>query len=159
MLPYQKILCPTDFSEPSYQTIKTAAELTSHFGAKLYVAHVITSSPLVAASTAPITVGAPPAGLNVLLYQQELEAQAKKKLQDIIDQRLSKKLEAIFVLTKGSPSDEIVRIADEEKVDLIVIATYGETGFRHLVFGSVAEKVVRLASCPVLTIPASRKET
>jgi nucleotide-binding universal stress UspA family protein len=54
---------------------------------------------------------------------------------------------------------EIVRLANEHAVDLIVIATHGETGWRRLVFGSVAEKVVRLAECPVLTIQPEHDDT
>ena len=60
--------------------------------------------------------------------------------------------EAMHVIRYGDASREIVRIAREEEADVIVIATHGLTGWRHLVFGSVAEKVVRLAECPVLTI-------
>ena len=56
------------------------------------------------------------------------------------------------VLKLGSPAAEIVRFADEEKMEMIVIATHGESAFHHFIFGSVAEKVIRLASCPVLVI-------
>ncbi|HUV14514.1 MAG TPA: universal stress protein, partial [Acidobacteriota bacterium] len=56
------------------------------------------------------------------------------------------------MVSYGDPAKEIVRIAEEESVDLIVIATHGLTGWQHLVFGSVAEKVVRTAKCPVLTV-------
>jgi nucleotide-binding universal stress UspA family protein len=53
----------------------------------------------------------------------------------------------------GNPAEEITRVGAGEQVDLVVIATHGLTGWRHLVFGSIAEKVVRLSVCPVLTIP------
>jgi nucleotide-binding universal stress UspA family protein len=53
----------------------------------------------------------------------------------------------------GDPAEEIVRLAKTESVDLLVISTHGVTGWRHLVFGSVAEKIIRLADCPVLVIP------
>jgi nucleotide-binding universal stress UspA family protein len=61
------------------------------------------------------------------------------------------------IVAYGSPADEIVRIANEENIDLIVIATHGRTGWRHLVSGSVTEKVVRIASHPVLTIRTPKK--
>jgi len=61
------------------------------------------------------------------------------------------------IVVLGGAADEIIRISGEEKVDLIVIATHGQTGWRHMVFGSVAEKVVRLAPCPVLTVRAPHK--
>ena len=150
MLPIRKILCPTDFSEPSYEALKAAEELTLYFSAELYLVNVV--NPIPAATTTSDAMS-----FNVSLYQQELEKSAQKSLQELIDKRVSKKLRVHPIVAYGSPADEIVRIANEENIDLIVIATHGRTGWRHLVSGSVTEKVVRIASHPVLTIRTPKK--
>lgn len=144
MLPFKKILCPTDFSEPSYEAIKSASELASHFESELCIVHVI--------SPVPIPMGAEPSAFNVALYEQELEVSSKRSLEEVFNKLQLKELKARLVAVRGNAADEIVRIADEEKIDLIVIATRGRTGLDRLIFGSVAEKVVRLAKCPVLMI-------
>jgi len=72
---------------------------------------------------------------------------------------VSRELHVRQIVVLGEAADEIVRMSEEQRVDLIVIATHGQTGWRHMVFGSVAEKVVRLAPCPVLTIRAPHKES
>lgn len=144
MLPFKKILCPTDFSEPSYEAIKTAGEIAFHFGSELCVLHVVSPVPVV-----PMGGGA---AFNVPLYEQELEVTSRKSLEEIINQLEWKELKVRLIVLRGNAADEIVDIADQENVDLIVIATRGRTGLDRLIFGSVAEKVVRLARCPVLTV-------
>ena len=94
-----------------------------------------------------------------MLALEAVEATAKKSLQEVINQRVPKELRARQIIVLRGAADEIIRITEEEKVDLIVIATHGQTGWRHMIFGSVAEKVVRLAPCPVLTIRAPHKES
>jgi nucleotide-binding universal stress UspA family protein len=93
------------------------------------------------------------------LALEAVEATAKKSLEEVINQRVPKELRARQIIVLRGAADEIIRITEEEKVDLIVIATHGQTGWRHMIFGSVAEKVVRLAPCPVLTIRAPHKES
>jgi nucleotide-binding universal stress UspA family protein len=155
MLPFKKILCPTDFSEPSYEALKVANELASHFSSELFVVHVISPVPLV-----PVAPAAPtaPVAFNIPQYQQELEISSRKMLEDVVKQKVPEKIWVHTEVVLGEASDQIVKIADEEKVDLIVIAAHGQTGWRRLVFGSVTEKVVRLASKPVLTIRAPQME-
>ena len=150
MLPVKKILCPTDFSEPSIEALKVANELAQHFSAELLIVHVINPIPIVSTPTGPMS-------FNVSLYQKELEDSAKKSLQGIINKMVAKGLKVVPVVAYGIAADEIVRIAEEQNIDLIVIATHGRTGFRHLISGSVTEKVVRIASHPVLTIRIPRK--
>jgi nucleotide-binding universal stress UspA family protein len=148
MLPIQKILCPIDFSEPSYQALDIAAELAAHFGARLVILHVVAEIPYLSGSTT-IT------GLDIPKYQKQLEEISFQKISEIIENRIPKGVEAHPVITVGKAADEIVAVADEQKPDILVIATHGETGVRHLVFGSVAEKVVRHIHVPVLTVRAS----
>jgi universal stress protein A len=87
-----------------------------------------------------------------------LQTSAKNSLQDFMSQKVPKEVSARAIIGHGDAADEIVRIGEEEKADLIVIATHGMTGWRHLIFGSVAEKVVRRAGCPVLTVRAPKVE-
>jgi nucleotide-binding universal stress UspA family protein len=96
---------------------------------------------------------------NVPLYQEELEASSKKSLQEVAAQRVPKGLHVYQIIAQGDAAYQIVRIAEEEKADLIVMATHGQTGWRRLIFGSVTAKVVRLATCPVLTIQAPHEES
>ena len=152
MLPFKKILCPTDFSEPSYEALKVANELALHFSSEILVVHVVAPVPLVpAAPTVPVA-------FNVVEYQQEMERSSRKLLEDLVKKRIPERMSARTMVVTGEPASQIVKIADEEKVDLIVIATHGQTGWRRFVFGSVTEKVVRLASKPVLTIRAPQTE-
>lgn len=152
MLPFKKILCPTDFSEPSYEALKVANELALHFSSEILVVHVVAPVPLVpAAPTVPVA-------FNVVEYQQEMERSSRKLLEDLVKKRIPERMSARTMVVTGEPASQIVKIADEEKVDLIVIATHGQTGWRRFVFGSVTEKVVRLASPPVLTIRAPQTE-
>jgi nucleotide-binding universal stress UspA family protein len=145
MLPIKKIVCPTDFSEASHEAINAAGELAFHFGSELCVLHVVSPVPLV-------PMGAEPSGFNVSLYERELEASSKRTLEEITYQLEWKDLNVRLIVLRGNAADEIVRVAEEERADLIVIATHGRTGLDRLIFGSVAEKVVRLAKCPVLTV-------
>jgi nucleotide-binding universal stress UspA family protein len=147
MLPFKKILCPTDFSEAAFLALKRAEEMARHFAAELIVAHVIPPLP------GPHSFPDPQAPLNfdVPLFQQELAIKAEQMLKDLVSHH---KVETRNLVTTGEAAPEILRIAQQEHADLIVIASHGLTGWRRLVFGSVAEKVVRQATCPVLTIMA-----
>jgi nucleotide-binding universal stress UspA family protein len=150
MLPFKRILCPTDFSEPALTALKRADELARHFAAELIVAHVIPPVP------GPHAFPDPQASFDfdVPLYQQELAIYAEKVLKDLVSHQVSLEVRTRDLVTTGEAAPEILRIAHQEHVDLIVIASHGLTGWRRLVFGSVAEKVVRQATCPVLTIVA-----
>ena len=145
MLPLKRILCPTDFSEPSYEAVKAANELAVHFAAELTLIHVV--SPIPALPTPEAA-----SGFDVLSYEQEMEVYAKTSLERVMKERISGEVKVSTMVKLGSAADQIVNTAATEGFDLIVIATHGLTGWRRFVFGSVAEKVVRLAECPVLTI-------
>jgi len=147
MLPIKNILCPTDFSDPSYEALKVADELAAHFGATLHVVNVV---PLVPIVEAPI--GVESASFNVASYQQELEGQAQKSLKSLTEQKISKGVNIVTEVLIGNAAGEVMRYGGEKAVDLIVIATHGLSGWRRFISGSTTEQIVRQSSCPVLTI-------
>jgi nucleotide-binding universal stress UspA family protein len=144
MLHIKTILCPTDFSEPAREALNVASDLAHHFGAELRLLHVV-----------PVLPTLPPDPnfvFKVPEYERFLHTDAEKNLQTLKTELAAKSIQVTTSVTHGYAAEEIIRAAEAEKADMIVIATHGGTGWQHLIFGSVAEKVVRLASCPVLTI-------
>ncbi len=151
MLPIKNIVCPTDFSEPSFEALKAADELAAYFKATLHVVNVV---PLVPIVEAPI--GVESASFNVASYQQELEMQAKKSLKALVDEKLNSGANVVTEVLIGNASGEVLRYASEKAADMIVIATHGLSGWRRFISGSTTEQIVRQASCPVLTIRKPR---
>lgn len=151
MLPVKRILCPTDFSEPSYAAVKVGQEMAAHFGAELLLVHVVSPIPV-------IPVHDDPSGFNLPMYEKEMEASARKSIQQLAEGRISQAIQYQSLVVHGDPAGRIVRIAEEETVDLIIIATHGLTGWRKFMFGSVTEKVIRMATCPVLSIRVAAEE-
>lgn len=160
MLPIEKIVCPTDFSDPAHEALAVACELAAHFSAELAVLHVTHELPLVAA--------APPAGMSpgtgayttfdVSAYQDLIAREARDELHQLIADQVPEGIRVHELVTWGSPAAVIVETAEKQEADLIVIATHGRTGVRRFLFGSVAEKVVRTATCPVLTVQSAEAE-
>lgn len=152
MLPFKKILYPTDFSQPAEEALRAAREMALHFSAGLLIVHVVPPIPVVSSPAVPTT-------FNVPLYQQELVQSSRKLLDDWVKNKVtSGKLSVTPLLLHGDAAEKILQAARESGPDLIVMATHGQTGWRRFVFGSVAEKVVRMAPCPVLTIHPPREE-
>jgi len=131
--------------------LDTAAELAGHFGSQLTLLHVVLPVP-------PIPSGQVVGPFDVDAYECELWEESRHTLKDLAQGRLGG-IHAKLRIESGDAATRIVEIAAEEGAGLIVIATHGQTGWRRLMFGSVAEKVVRLAACPVLTVrvPASKE--
>lgn len=150
MLPIKTILCPTDFSPASMAGVKAATELAVHFGSEICLTYVV--------PTIPVPSSDPVYDFELPEYEKLLHADAEKKLRELHDAMVAAKVSVRTVVGHGDAAGEIVLVAGKEHVDLIVIATHGWTGLRHLVFGSVAEKVVRLAPCPVLSIRAPQAQ-
>jgi nucleotide-binding universal stress UspA family protein len=134
------ILAPTDFSDPSLQAITYAFELAQAFGAKLSLLHVIEL---------------PVYPMEVYPLLEELEQDARTALARLLPEAEDAHVDVSHLVEIGLPYQKILQTAAAEKADLIVIATHGRTGLSHLVLGSVAERVVRLAPCPVLTVRAT----
>ena len=152
MITLQKILVPTDFSDFSRQALEFALSLAEEFRAKLYVMHVwelpMTSSLL------------PPEPYPESVLTEEQKAGAEH-LTKVTNELRASGFDAEPVFVFGKPYMEIVKAAADLEVDLIVLASHGRSGISHLLLGSVAEKVVRLAPCPVFTVklplPAARR--
>jgi universal stress protein A len=155
MFPIKKILCPTDFSEPAAKGLEAALELAEKFSAELVLAHVILPSEVTGSIMA--VAGTAADGFNTPLNIQRLENNASERMQKLAHERIPARQTFRFQVLFGRPAEEISRLAEEEAVDLIVMATHGESGWGRIFFGSVAEKVVRLAECPVLTVKQPRK--
>ena len=145
MIKLQRILLPTDFSEYSAAARMYACAFAQQFGAELHVLHVIQDlAPLVPEPGAAL---APPVD-----YLRELELNANAMLERAIDANWAAGKSIVKVVRQGPPFLEIVRYAQEANIDLIVLGTHGRGGLAHMLLGSVAEKVVRKAPCPVLTV-------
>ena len=141
MIEIQKILVPTDFSEYSQHALKYAVALAQSFKAKLYVVHVWEQS----------IVAAPTETFHAEIWV-EAEKSEREQLNQLTQELRTKGIDVEPVFGSGIAHSEIVKTAKELDVDLITLATHGRTGLRHLVFGSTAEKIIRLAPCPVLVV-------
>jgi universal stress protein A len=141
---FTRILVPTDFSAPSHAALALAKRMATTSGASLHLIHVL-EDPL-AAYAAEVYVS-PPAGIR----ESWLEG-AKALLEEQLtpDERAS--LRSTELVVFGTPAREIVNQASANDIDLIVMGTHGRGGVHHLLMGSIAERVVRAARCPVLTV-------
>jgi len=144
MIKIKTILAPTDFSAHAEYALKYAGELAINLNAQMYVLHVAEYS----------NVGGDPDASQLLIpnYIAELKKKDKDRLGQITLRLRQAGVDAHSVFVAGRAYQDIVRMANELKVDLIVLGTHGRTGFSHLFFGSTAERVVRLCPCPVLTV-------
>lgn len=149
----KRILCPTDFSRHSRFALRRAAAMARASGAEMILVHVLPQAPLVEASELSSII---PKVRAIMKLEEE---RARAALEREARSKLLREVKVRTVLAGGSPSREIVRIASRMRADLIVISTHGTTGVLHLVLGSVAEGVVRLAQCPVLVVKPSRVRT
>jgi nucleotide-binding universal stress UspA family protein len=140
----RQIVAPIDFSAYSKHAVAWAFTLAQKFGAKLLLLHVVELPAY------PIE-GLPPSRLGGTLLE-DLERQAEADLAKVMPEAPGLEGEVTRRVAVGVPYRKIVEVAQAENADLIVMATHGRTGLSHLFMGSVAERVVRTAPCPVLTI-------
>ncbi len=152
MLRLTQILVPTDFSEHSDGALRHAAELARQFGAKLVLLHVVSNETLESISKAHV----PPHPVDKVY--EDLDQETREQYANHVPPEVRKVLETEVLVLPGVPFLEIVRAARLKGVDLIVMATHGRTGLSHALVGSVTEKVVRMAPCPVLSIRPVRVE-
>jgi universal stress protein A len=146
---FKKILVTTDFSEAGDHAVSHAFRMAADHGAEVLLCHVVemivTPNPLYA-QYYPTDFVSP-----------EIRERAENDARQALLERVPKsgplaQVAHTAVVVHGTPAAEIIRLAEERSVDLIVIATHGHTGFKHLLLGSVAERVLRHVHCPVLVV-------
>lgn len=147
----KKILVATDFSEHAQLAVRYGAEFAKQFSAELLICHVVPYPDLI--SQLPPTAEAYiPSNLHEI-HVRTAEEQGQKLIAEFCQG-----VNAAFRYCSGSPFVEIIRLAKEEDVDLLIIGTHGRGAVAHMLLGSVAERVVRKAPCPVLTIRSGQHD-
>jgi nucleotide-binding universal stress UspA family protein len=145
-----KILLPTDFSECAAQAQTTAVDLAGKLGSEIVLFQVLVETPLYGESV-----------LNMPKVRRVYDAQrkwAEETLEARVGDLRQRGIKARWRVQVGVPFEEIVSIAEEERVDMIVMGTHGRSGLNRALLGSVAERVIRLAPCPVLTVRQTKPE-
>jgi nucleotide-binding universal stress UspA family protein len=140
MISLKRMLVPHDFSDTSETAVRYAVELARRFGARLYFLNVSERLRMEMSTEFPM-------GLD-----EAVESAVRERLMTTVTPEERNQLKPLFIVLPGAPAAEIVRYAKDENIDLIVMGTHGRGLVAHVVLGSVAERVVRTAPCPVLTI-------
>ncbi len=139
-----KILVPIDFSDYSKQALRYATNFAKKFDAKIFLIYVV--EPVIYPSD--FSIGQVTFPTN----DSDMNDRAKTELENLAKTEIGNMIDVETIIKTGKPFVEINEIASELDIDIIIIATHGHTGMEHLLFGSTAEKVVRKAPCPVLTL-------
>src|SRR5262249_35826429 len=142
MISLQRILVPTDFSEHSRKALLYGAAFAEKFGAELSLLHVFQNLPVFQPDA--VTMGPVVPGVDLTVSTREALQRHVQEVGVTVPVRLE--------VREGSAYEEIVQVAKEAEVDLIVMGTHGRGWLAHVLMGSVTEKVVRRAPCPVLTV-------
>jgi nucleotide-binding universal stress UspA family protein len=137
---FSKILCPIDFERDSMEALEIACQLAKQNSATVYLLTVV-GVPVAATELPPVALYPNPA----------LETVSRERLETIAKEKLANVPHKVFVAS-GNAAPEILNLAAEQGIDLIVMGTHGRRGMQHLLLGSVAERVVRESPVPVLTI-------
>lgn len=140
----KKILVPIDFSDYSLSALKYAVNFAKYFEAKIFLVYVV--EPMI--YPADFSMGQ----VSIPSMDVDMSDRAKSELEALAKSIISKTQEVDIIIKVGKPFIEINETAAEIDADLIIIATHGHTGVEHILFGSTAEKVVRKAPCPVMTL-------
>lgn len=142
---FSRILCPIDFEPNSLDALEVARDLAQENGATLHLLYVarVPSQDM----DVPLPFAVDPRWVR----------EARTRLEQIAREQLESKVRYQLHVVSGTPDADVLRLANELRADLIVMATHGRKGLRHFVLGSVAEHVVREAHCPVLTIRNGHK--
>jgi nucleotide-binding universal stress UspA family protein len=147
---WKTILVPHDFSTSANHAAALARDEAKHHGARVVLLHVVE----LPYQMTPETVIVPDATGAPITIRDYAVSSAESHLADLVAGLVKDGLAASAAVRVGAPVDEILRSVNDEKADLVVIGTHGRTGLAHLLLGSVAERVVRLAKAPVLTVRA-----
>jgi nucleotide-binding universal stress UspA family protein len=141
---YRRILVPIDFSEHSKRALTRAVALATTFNAELSLIFVVET----AIYPADFGFGQ----VTIPSVEREMTERGEAELKKLVASHVGDAVKAQTIVVGGKPFLEIIKTAEEEKTDLIIIATHGHTGVEHILFGSTAEKVVRKAPCDVLVV-------
>ena len=150
MIDIQRILVATDFSQHSETALKYAVAFAQAFHAEVLLCHVL-EKPDFLSSFPPVMEGYFPSNLAEL-HEQHARRECEARLARF------QPAKSRILLPHGSPAQEVVAAASAENADLIVVGTHGRSALTHLLLGSVAERIVRLAGCPVLTVRSGEHE-
>jgi nucleotide-binding universal stress UspA family protein len=140
-MPIQHILVPTDFSPSADRGLEYAITLAQPLQARLTLLHVLHLPTWEMGERSPSSLEA---------YLQGVQADAQRQMQAAHERVQHARIHCDSAIIEGIPSQTIVDLAGNREVDLIIMGTHGRTGLAHVLLGSVAERVVRLAPCPVL---------
>ena len=140
----KKVLVPIDFSDYSKSALKYAVNFAKSFNADIILIYVV--EPIIYPPDFSMGQIAMPS------INTEWDDRAKDELQKLAKSEIAEIANVKTIIKTGKPFVEIIETAKEEDIDLIIIATHGHSGVEHILFGSTAEKVVRKAPCPVLTL-------
>ncbi|NCQ17091.1 MAG: universal stress protein [Ignavibacteria bacterium CG_4_8_14_3_um_filter_37_9] len=143
-LQFSKILVPIDFSDFSKSALKYAVIFAKQYHAQLILVYVL--EPVI--YPPDFSMGQ----ITLPTVNFEMDKRAKEELDKLAETEIGSLVEVRTVLKTGKPFVEIIETAKEEDADLIIISTHGHSGVEHILFGSTADKVVRKAPCPVLTL-------
>lgn len=144
MIVLRSILAPTDFSEPAHRALDYAKTLADNFRAVLHVVHV----------TPDVTFEEPMLTASNLAEIQDSAASALTRIDERITAEERGRIEVRKMVLQGDPHDAILAYAAEHAIELIVLGTHGRGAVERFILGSVAERIVRHAKCPVLTVKA-----
>jgi nucleotide-binding universal stress UspA family protein len=143
MTRFETILVPVDFSDHSKEALDTAIQIAQQFGSTLHLLHCYHIE----------TAGISPYGIVLPSgYYEDIREAATKRLNDWREMVANEGIKTESILSAESPSLAINLVAEETNADLIVMGTRGLSGLKHAMLGSIADRVVRLAPCPVLTV-------
>ena len=140
----KKVLVPIDFSDYSKSSLRYAVNFAKKFDAEIYLIYVL--EPVI--YPPDFSMGQ----IAIPSVNAEWDERAREELKNLAKTEIPEGVKVKTILKNGKPFLEIIDTASEENIDLIIIATHGHSGVEHILFGSTAEKVVRKAPCPVLTL-------
>lgn len=140
----KKILVPIDFSEYSKSALNYAVDFAKNFNSELYLIYVV--EPVI--YPPDFSMGQ----ITIPSVDSEMDKRASEELNRLARNEIPENIKCHTIIKTGKPFLEIIETVNEENIDLIIIATHGHTGVEHILFGSTADKVVKKAPCPVLTI-------
>ena len=145
----KKVLVPIDFSDYSKIALKYAVDFAKKFNAEMFLVYVV--EPVI--YPPDFSMGQ----IAIPSVNTEWDIKAKEELDKLAETEIPDDVKVNTIIKTGKPFLEIIETAAEKDADLIIIATHGHSGMEHILFGSTAEKVVRKAPCPVLTLREPKK--